>query len=221
MKQFITLVLLSISLIGFSQESSTKKHEIGLSMYSLTNVAIYTSDADRYLKWLPNNTFVNGVSYKYHWKKTALRAGFNYVFYDFDNNFDPDKLVSEQLFSGNIWNVGGKIGVEHRFGNGKLQPYIAGDVFYQYGENSGVPWIVGCPTCDILYAATSTISNTAGFSPSVGLSYQFMKRFSLRIETSGDFGWYKQTVTTFKAVRNEGFFISYNPISTFSLNFHF
>jgi len=219
MKQLFTLVLFSLSLIGFGQESSTKKHEIGLNMYGLTNVAIYTTDSDRYLKWLPNNSFVNGISYKYHWKRTALRVGFNYQYHQFSDDYiDPKKPIDDQLFFGNIWNIGGKIGVEHHFGNGKLQPYIAGDVYYQYGENSGVPWIVSCPTCDILYA---TVSNTAGFTPTIGLSYQFLKSFSLRLETSGDFGWYKQNVPSFNSIRNEGFYILYNPISNLSLNFHF
>lgn len=218
---FILLVVLSVSCTGYSQDNTPKKHEIGLSLYSYSYATTYLSGGDSYFRYAPNHQFIDGLSYKYHWGKVALRAGFNYQLHTFPNELPEDLILTQEyrddLYWGKIWNVSSSIGVERVFGTKKVQPYVAMDVYFMYGKNDGKPAYYGNPLIDLFNYPQENIVYSGGFKPVLGISYKIINQLSIRLETSGSIGWYRQDNY---GVSN-GFFVNYNPISALSINFHF
>lgn len=213
--------LLTISTIAIAQDSGNKKHEIGLSMYSLTNVVNFTSDGDSFFNYLPQNNFANAILYKYHWQKVALRVNVNYKFKNFPDDVNPNELIEGELSYGKIWSMGAKVGIERKFGNAKWQPIIAVDAFYNYGKNTARPYYRGGPTIDLVNIPGPTISHSGGISPSLGVVYRFIPSLSIRLETNALLGWYKQEYEGASENLHAGIYFRYNPISTFSVNYHF
>jgi len=221
MKNLLLIALLVFSVHAFAQDSGTKKHEIGLSLYSLTNVVNYTSGGDIFFKYLPKNNFVNSFQYKYHWEKVSLRANLNYQYHNFPDDVAPNEFVEGDLYYGEIWTLGTRVGIERRFGNSKLKPIIALDVFYNFGKNTATPFYWGGPNIDLINIPGSTISHSGGISPSVGIVYQIIPSLSVRLESNGEMGWYKQGYEYSNENVSAGIYVMYNAVSTFSINFQF
>ena len=217
---FITSLLIVTTSI-FAQDSSTKKHEIGASIYSFTNATTFTSGGDKIFNHLPQNNFANAFLYKYHLEKVAFRFNLNYQYKNFPDEVAPNQFVKDELYYGKIWTIGTKVGFERTLGKSKLKPIIAFDAFYNYGENSGKPYYYLNPIIDLINDPGTTLSHSGGISPTIGVMYQILPRLSLRIETNAELGWYKQGYKSSKENLNAGIYFIYNPLSTFSINFHF
>ena len=225
MKQLFTLVLFSLSLIGFGQESSIKKHEIGLNLYSFNNGYIaVTDDYDSYFIYAIQHAYLNGLSYRLRKGNNAFRFSAQYQYEklpDFATEFKAG-----QLYWGKMYNIEGRLGYEHAFGKGKLHPFLFADLVFNYGYTNGTSGSYIGPT---ISPVTSEIKNyNYGVSPGVGIAYQVFPMISFRIETNISAGYYLQNgkpiygfpEATFGKYSEGGYF-QFNPISTCSVNFHF
>lgn len=216
------LILLSYCLTAQEETKPNLRHEIGVNLFSYNHA----------YEWLPENTtgfdfgkkyaFVNGVSYRYHFEKSAMRFNFQYQYSDYNRISNGYDWEPGEIISGTIWSVETRVGYERYFGSKKVKPYTAIDLLYTYGFSDA--WYYSCfdPTCD---PAIPSIRETKmlGVVPSLGLSYQFTKRFSLHVESNLMFGVYQieETSRIDRKVRVNDVerIIIFNPVSVFSVNF--
>lgn len=220
------IILIVVVTTGHAQDTShqLKRHEIGLNLFSYMNSANHTSTGVDFRGDLPTYSFVNGLSYKFHFKKSALRANFTYQKVVFPD-YNTDEYILGKYYWGQVVNKELRVGYERELGTKKLKPYVALDFWYAHSFNDG-KMLTSCyfdPLCDPFFYNSST--TVLGFIPSFGLSYQFNKWISVRMETSATVGAYQNvTMPIFHSNKYyskvEGV-IAFNPISVFSVNVHF
>ncbi len=222
-----TLFLILLILTGFAQDTDTKltRHEFGLNVYSFSNAYMYRANDTFDNEYFPQHGYLNGVMYKFHFKKSALRVSFTYTKKDFPDFPSYENMEVGKYYSGSVWNKELRVGYEYHLAIKKLKPYVAFEFMYASSYNDGT-LLTSCyldPRCDPMPFNSS--ATTLGFNPTIGASYQLNKCFSVRLETSATIGA-NQFVTlpiygsTTYYSDVEGVFI-FNPISSLSLNFHF
>ena len=227
MKKIFTLVLFSISLIGFSQDSSTKKHEIGLTIYSLNNgYNAVTDDYDFYFMFAIQHAYLNGLSYKLHKGNNAFRCSAQYQYEKLPASGIGGEYEAGQLYWGKMYNIEGRLGYEHAFGKGKLKPLLFTDLVFSYGYTDGINGAYIGEKFDPTKNEIKSFSY--GVSPGVGVAYQLLSMLSVRLETNVNAGYYYQNGKPVYASYNptfmkysDGAYFTFNPISTLSVNFHF
>ena len=134
-KVFFLFILLPA--FSFSQEIEKKpgKNEIGLNLFSITQFEKNRGMLDK-----PHITArfnpLSGLYYKRHYGKNAFRASFDYSTHSRvegdKNNPIGDPFYMPYFYAANIQTVSIAAGYERSFGNGKLRPYVFGDVVFNY-----------------------------------------------------------------------------------------
>jgi len=225
MKYTIIVILTFISLTATGQDNSNYlsfkkenkyKHEIGINLYNITEVK-----HDYYLtinkKFFFNHSFVNGILYKRHWGKEAIRVGFDYYY---------SKISIEESSKYHRYKNEGKskigefrIGYERKMTDSKLQPYFSFDLIIIFGNLKGID---GSTNWGGGYAEHpyDIRVEELGFAPSIGLQYHAWDQFSFSIEINASFVYYHHSSKNGSQVY-EGMKIYYNPLRLLSVNYHF
>lgn len=144
-KTFLFLALLP--LFSFAQDVEIKvkpqpSHEVGVNLFSVTNLDTYLDYVDRLVTDADVN-YIPGVYYKYHFGKNALRASFDYT-QKFIRSGDPDAGYGGHYVAGWKKDLSIGMGYERSFGNWKLQPYVFGDAVFNYHNMTGERLEWGC-----------------------------------------------------------------------------
>jgi hypothetical protein len=140
-------LFLFLPLFSFAQETQipvkpAHKNEIGVNLFSLTHLARYHDNVDRYVMDADMN-YVPGIYYKRHFGKNALRASFDYT-QKFIRVGNPEIVYGGHYVAAWKKNVSVALGYERSFGNKKLQPYVFSDLVFNYQNMTGERLIFGC-----------------------------------------------------------------------------
>ncbi|MCD4679426.1 MAG: hypothetical protein K8S00_03465 [Bacteroidales bacterium] len=224
MKHTIIVILIFIStlttaghdysnILSFKNENKCKDHEIGINLYNITE-----HKQQFYLNKLSDNhNFVNGIMYKRHYGKNAIRVGFYYYYSKFSIEESGQNYYYKNEGQNNFGEF--RIGYERKITTSKLQPYFALDLSITFGNMTGISgsesymwWYTESPY-------TIRIDDL-GISPSIGLKYQAVDRFSFSIETSVNIVYYHHKYMNSVYI-DEGAIIYLNPLQLLSMNYHF
>lgn len=219
MKCFIILFI-SLPLITIGQdlndstiEQSNFKNEISLNLFNITEVLWITNGTDRML----NANFVNGVKYKRHFGMNAIRIGLNYF------SYEPSTENPNAEYIGQQKEIEFRIGYERKLTSDQFHVFIAGDLFYSYGEvseylvrysNGDNPEIISIGD-KIDYQIRKI-----GISPTLGINYRPFSRFSISIETNWDIAYFELESEDLPSTFND-FKIYFNYLGLLSANVHF
>lgn len=225
------LIVLSISLSSVhAQEQDSfadRKNEIGINLFSLTN---YENSFLSYEKSIETH-FVSGIRYKRYFGQNALRVGFDYYHSNYTDITDiryfmegGELPAGKTAWEGDISTVTFRIGYERKLNPSKLQPYIAADIVLSYkldkGEYESI--YVGALKDKFSYSSRTT---RIGVSPAVGLEYYFCDRFSASMETNLNIMLisFHEPISGYEHSQNIGdqLDIIFNPLSLFSVDYHF
>jgi len=225
MKYTIIAILTYISLTAAGQDNSNYlnlkkenkyKHEIGINLYNITEVK-----HDYYLtlnkKFFFNHSFVNGIMYKRHWGKNAIRVGFDYYYSKISKEVSSKYHSSKNEGKSDIGEF--RIGYERKMTTSKLQPYFSIDLSITYGNVKG---IYGGTNLGGWYAEHpyDIRVEELGIAPSIGLQYHAWDQFSFSIEINVSFVDYYHKSNN-DSYLYEGVKIYYNPLRLLSVNYHF
>ena len=195
------------------QNNPTFNNEISLNLFNITEVFWITDGTSRML----NVNFVNGIKYKRHFGKNALRVGVNYFSYKPSTDFVNAEYIGQQK------EIEFKIGYERKLTSDQFHVFIAGDLFYSFGEVSEylVRYSNG-QNREIISTGDKIdyLINEIGLSPTIGINYRPYSRFSISVETNWDIAYFylnsaelPTTVSNFK--------IYYNYLGFLSASVHF
>ena len=214
-----------IIFIGFSLTSASQKcqcptfkdkgnytaNEIGINIFNLPiNRSPYLKDR------LNKMNFVNGVLYKRHFNKNAIRLGFNYFY----SKFDIDNGHYKYEGKGKHGEL--KLGYERILTSRKLQVYFATDIIFGNGNSKGVSQSRGVIFSNPI--PYNIHSKKLSFGPSIGLKYPIINKFSLNLETNINWAFYKNNnlLDPDNSFNNRWFnTLRFNPIQMISLNYNF
>ncbi len=171
-KIIITLGLLFILKIGYSQESDYRKNEISIGISNLMespkNQEILFSSS-YYITPFSHVTYKRLIN-----KRNVLRLTYyrpiNKSYYKSGEGFMSGKYKEQFL----------KIGYEYRFKSKKLIPYIAVDITYFKSSSSNM--MAG----GIVEGFNEVKNKTTGFglSPTFGINYKIYKQFFIGLESN-------------------------------------
>lgn len=223
----LVTILILFNLVTKSQDSNFKKHEIGLNLYSYNRIyqKSYAPQYSTTFDFGDPGVFLNGLWYRYHFKKSALRVALTYQYKNYENSNEDGIIEAGEYLWGEIWNVEVKIGYERSFGSKKIKPILGIDLLYRYGFNDAYYYSCYDPLCSPMPPPILSI-NMLGIAPSVGVSYQFTRRFSMRIQSNIIYGGQQieetsRLIVGQKTMNDVSNIFIVNPISEFSLNFNF
>jgi len=221
----ILLLFLSYSLTAQENAKPNFRHEIGLNLYSYNGLYQYLPENTSGFYFGSQHTFLNGLSYRYHFKQGSIRVNLQYQYTNYPEQKDDEPVEAGKHYAGSIWSFETSIGYERYFGNKKLKPYFALDLSYTYGNNSTYALSCAGPLCDP-YIIPELKTNMVGLAPAIGISYQISKHFSFRLESSVFVGAfqleeYSRIQLDEKTTKDVSEIVMFNPLSTCSINFNF
>lgn len=220
MKTIIAVLLFvtCFSTTAFAQEkkvTNKKNLQVGLSLISVNQkINVLNTNRDTYAH------FVNGVTIKQQRKHVSYRGAIYHQF-----NVKKDEYYQENqkyIFKP----TEARLGIEKSFFNSKIKPYIAIDAIFTYRKYSihydfsdarhafvpGGPMIFDVTTRYLAY----------GLSPTIGLSWQFHKHFSVHAEANTNIVLqHKTSETKDHRSRDKKWGRSHVILQTCSVNFHF
>jgi len=214
MKNLLFIVLFLFSIQGIAQDSSTKKNEIGINIFSIV-------DANATSSWLnangidfePNYQFATGITYKHHWGNHSIRAAADYYY---EHVYYKELYTVEDSF----FKLDTRFGYQKVFGNWKFKPFVAVDAVFGI-VRTYQKWMDINPIGQSFGSSESTsISYQLGFAPTVGFQYQFTPFLSATIEASINAGGYLYR-DVYGKLEGGGDFYFYHPIRLLSINYHF
>jgi hypothetical protein len=186
MKKLVVIGLF-ISTFSFAQdiippvESITNKHELGLNIFSITDLGRGNFHSSKTTVQAEYN-LATGLYYKYHSGKNAWRASFNYYQKAIAvNNYIDDfyYFISAGVKKSEQFTAG----YQREFGNGKFAPFVFSDLLFRYGNYSGKESYYGditqCENCPF-HREVFEYGIDAGF----GFKYEAAKHITLSWETS-------------------------------------
>jgi hypothetical protein len=227
MKQTIIFILtLFLTLTAVGQENykldsiktRSYRNEIGINMFNIT-----------YLYRIPyfypdngtNYRIFNGLMYKRHFNKNAIRIGFDYCHSSDSYVYYPEIYYQKSETQFNMAKL--RLGYERKFTLSKIQPFIAIDQYFSFGINKTITE----GNCNSWYGnyyyyqyrnVTQENIIEVGIEPVIGLKYQIIKRLSLAIEIDAVL-YVKHIGGNVPHRTKMGF--AFNPLRLFSFNFHF
>jgi hypothetical protein len=223
----------------FDLRESTKKHEISIGVADLFSKPdpvyyspIYTYDMvlpyyyPNYYE--PETVPKLALRYKYNFGKVALRAGFDFTYWDRENHSKGNDLENKytQLY-GNY-----KIGAELHTNFRKVQLVYGIDFFFiqsvmknEY-ESENIIWVGEEYLTEIIENKSTNTYIEFGVSPLIGIKYYLLENLSIGVETSYSIGYYKdESKSTYNEETSknwtEGIHSRFGPIGILSLNVHF
>jgi hypothetical protein len=180
----IFFLLISIPAFSFAQQAETPVHknELGLNLFSITDFQRYRGVVDKPEVHADFNYF-SGIYYKRYYGKNVLRASFNYSQKSIQSGSGFEMPFYYYYSVAAVQkNLDISIGYERIFGTKKLQPYVFGDVVYNYMNYSGQQIYTGCfgpIEVDRFSEEVAQYGISAGaglrynISPNIHLSYEF------------------------------------------------
>jgi len=204
----------------FSQHApESGKQEIGLNAVSWINADVGFK-GPKGGSW----SYGNGLLYKAHCDKGALRAGLDL----FHTNYKvgskvnaSNEAVPEFYKAGKVRTVEARLGVERTLCSSRLQPFVGVDMAYRnsrnIGEYSNYTGPLAVPTSEAINTATRQFL----LSPLFGMRFRATDRFSVAAEASYSVG-VSNTRDNVKATNGQAEFVHFaNPLRTLSVNYHF
>lgn len=175
-----------------------------------------------------------GVGYRYHFGKSAIRAGFDFMIKNSDSKYERDYgYYSPTRYDRESKALSYKIRVGYEFHEDfkKTQLFFGLDVFIRSDEIKNKSEYFDTDTLVRTYKNTNTYISY-GISPMIGIKYHFNDMLSLSIETTFNFYLYESiynyesTYTdpyynTYKTTeREKGARFDISPLGLISLNIH-
>ena len=192
------------------------KNEIGINIASITNQTEYISSGINYnVKY----NICNGILYKRHFCKNAIRVGFD--FYDFkfkddsSTNMNDASHYTYYIIEGHYFMGTVRLGYERILSMTKEQPFFAVDLSMSYGngKNTSTGYYFSHS-----YEVQDFNITEIGIEPVIGVRYQFIQRLSLTIEINAKL-YYVWTGS--EVGHHSKLLFAFNPVRMFSFNFHF
>lgn len=237
MKYILTFILIFLcyiiinaqerDIIGINS-NKTLKNEIGINLFNITYL--------RQESWRDNTLtydcyFANGVIYKRKIKQFFLRSLSEYKYSKFDEH--KNNIFAIINDKGTNITIGQAIGCEKRLFKTKIKPFVATDIIFSYTQIKGTYFFKGGDLYYEEYQDTYTTNIiTNGLSFTIGLTYNIYKRFSIVIESNVDLAYsfskkrtetynYENNIISNK-IKKDIYCTPYiNPLSVFSINYHF
>jgi hypothetical protein len=193
----LTLVLLLLlnDLKAQNSGNTQPKNELGVSVFGVLNR--YKRSLDIY-----QQHWFNGIMYKRHFGKNAIRVGVEY--FTEKESYNQEVMYRTQSGSYKFYSLEYRVGYQRTFPIRKFVVYLSLDVAGLHqktrskGEYSGK-----------LYSSTYEI-NSAGILPGLGLQYKITKQFSVTAETGLNYFT--------RSYNNE---VTITPLKSLSFNYHF
>lgn len=196
-----------------AQDNPTFNNEISLNLFNITEVLWITNGTNRML----NANFANGVKYKRHFGKNAIRIGLNYF------NYKPSTETPNAEYIGQQKEIEFKIGYERKLTSNQFHVFIAGDLFYSYGEVSEYFVRYSNGQNHEIISIGDKIDyqiRKIGISPTIGINYRPFSRFSFSIETNWDITYFELDSEDLASTFND-FKVYFNYLGLLSANVHF
>ncbi len=210
---FLLFILLPLFSIGqelndttIVHHGETFKNEISVNLFNITEVLWITNGTNRML----NTNFVNGVKYKRHFGKNAIRIGLNYFSYEPSVEYANSELIGQQK------EIELKIGYERKLTSDQFHVFIASDLFYSFGEVSNGD----NPERIFIGEKIDYQIRKIGISPTLGINYRPFSRFSISIETNWDIAYFELKSEDLPSTFND-FKVYFNYLGLLSANVHF
>lgn len=209
------------------------EHEIGVNLYSMSNFSSvprgFSED-----KISVKHNFLNGLLYKLHCGKNALRVGVGYNY----NNIRIENIGEMYYYKdfGQRHTASFNIGYERKFLLKKIQPFIAADIVYTHSCGQGVQEYYA-DFSRSPQAEYNMRNNEIGIASIIGIKYRYNDRFSVSAETSFyvaygnssrhydeyilDYYNNQPDYFTNYQIDDRGLKRSINPIARLTFNYHF
>ncbi|MBP6642320.1 MAG: hypothetical protein KBA60_05200 [Flavobacteriales bacterium] len=195
------------------------KQEIGLNAVSWINADVGIKGPKG-----GNWSYGNGLLYKAHCDKGALRAGLDV----FHTNYEvgskvnaTNEAVPEFYKAGKVTTIEARLGVERTLCSSRLQPFIGVDMSYRNSRNSGEYRNYGGPLAEPTSGDINTATRQFLLSPLFGMRFRASEKFSIAAEASYSVG-ISNTRDNVAATNGEPEFVHFaNPLRTLSVNYHF
>ena len=218
-------ILMVAPFITNAQDTDTKKYELGINLYNITDYGklgmFWYEDLDQNFE----QRFVTGVMFKRNWSKSALRVSVDYMYRSKDseeyrthnnNTFINEGIVDKTL---SFLRFENRTGYERQFlVSRKVKPFATIDL------------VAGVDLYSATYKASEIIPNDedklykstvlrVGGSIALGFKYQISNRLSASVETNVEYvGNY---LVIQNNTQNQGFYLILNPVRLLSINYHF
>jgi hypothetical protein len=170
----------------FMYEPSCGEHELGVNVFSWTNLSINGERPDAVF------SYASGILYKLHCRKNVFRFAVDGVRSTYEQGAryaDAPWAYGGSYSTGDRTAVEARIGYERRLGKKKVQPYLGVDLGYRYQVDDGVYEGWG----DFIYNPVSgtehVTTHTMFLASFIGLNYRPVKRWSFTLEVSCNYGW--------------------------------
>jgi hypothetical protein len=198
-----------------SANSSPVKNEIGVILYSVTNIRgdliVYNKDHLSY-------NFLNGIFYKRIYGEGALRLSLDFFSQGIAMGNGTGYLVS---FSRKAKYGELRIGYETRlFKKYKLQPFIAQDIFFVKGkvhEYAGMPGNIVPGYMEWKYNFNL---NEVGMAISPGVRFQISKGFSISAESGISISYMMYRFHN-PSIWYQGIRSHFDPLRAVTVHYHF
>jgi hypothetical protein len=196
---------------NFKAKEQCGDNEIGINLYNILNLKPNTSSR------IYQNVF-NGLMYKRHCRKNALRISVDFFHYNYSYYVKPgggypwySKDDSKTLI-GEL-----RLGYEHSFTLKKLRPFIALDALVQYGQTIGKSEGLGdFPPYEGWNSNYTYRFIKYGVAPAIGLKYRPIYRLSFTVELNLNIVYSSASQNFYKGIN-----IYFNPLRLLSVNYHF
>jgi hypothetical protein len=168
MKETLTIILLSISLSGFSQ---TEKRDFVITPTVGWNTIGYSYEPDRY------EQFHFGLSTGFHkYLSDRFAIGLvNYISYDYTQPY-----VTTQFYQ-STFRIGIRPEARYNFLKSRLTPFIAGRIL----DIGFISNFYDNPATPVYLRRVNQLNLTNGLSIDLGLSYFIKDRFGLQVKLVG------------------------------------
>jgi hypothetical protein len=227
----VLLIVFSFTVAGYTQDSGNevnyfqKKHQIGLGAINLMgggDDAVYYPYPYGYYPidiWYypyPYYQTAPGLTYKYHFRRFALRSSVHFIYSKDNTNQDTYENETSRMF------LQAALGLEHKQLFERSYLYYGAEIYYklntysyEYNETDG----------DYFNMNEREI-NTIGIAPLLGYNYFLTPRISLSVEakflaesyTENTVYKYNQDETNKNT--NEGMNMKLAPLGQVSINIH-
>ena len=185
MKQLnLSLLFFFASIITYAQNSIQpdaelfSKNEIGINLFNLT----HRWPQPFYISKPFQQRYLTGWTFKHHFDKNTLRIGFDYDNADYALSESTGYSYFKDEGHRNLAKV--RAGLERKFGNKNLKPYLFADLEFASGDIKGTRK----GASDIIGSEYETQYNLKvfeyGFSAGLGLHYLLTHKISISVESN-------------------------------------
>jgi hypothetical protein len=214
----ILFAFLFLPAFSFAQESDlpnektfSHTHECGVNLFSITQFRTYMSASDKRRNSAAFN-YIPGFYYKYHFGKTAFRAGVDYNHHTVISTSDYTENGYQYIIAIRKRDLYLTAGYERSFGNGHFKPFVFADAMMHYDNQSGIHTEYGCfgPIGNVPFSEETF---EYGIQAGAGLAYSINPFLSLTLEMQeqGFISVYQDVLNSNSKWVDHGF--RFNPVS--------